>query len=283
MVAEVMRGWLDEAWSQTEFVRIVAGGEDGGDLDHREVLAELRNAESLNVLRSLTTTGRFTGDICRCHGGQTIVLLDSSERVTASASVHGFGSVSWDRPAFRNDLDVLDPAGLHLFLARQGVPHQLTLFLAPLTALLDLHESRPQFRPAGKRGRRYLAERHVPDVLHPLLLKSTGQETAALSGAQVEDIHRTLTEAVSAPEERAAILLSWLGRLPVPAEAFWGEGVLVRLLLARLSRTDVVTAAARTNSSHIAMGIINLTMHSDEHTNLGEAISPTLQRLLPPQ
>ncbi len=278
-----MRDWLDDAWCRTEVVQIVTGGEAGEPLDGREVLAELRSVESIAAVRALTTTGRFTGDICRCHGGQTVVLLDSCGRVTTSASIHGFGSVSWDRPRFRNDLNVLDPAGLHIFLARQGVPRQLALFLAPLTDLLDLHEGRPQFRPAGKRGQRYLAERAVPDVLHPLLLKFTGQEVGAFSAAQVEDVRRTLTAAVGSPEERAAILLSWLGRLPVPAEALWGEGVLIRQLLAGLSGTDLVTAVTTTSSAHVVMGVINATMHSDEDMHLSEALSRPLRRLLPPK
>ncbi len=57
-----MRDWLDDAWSRTEVVQIVTGGEDGGPLDGREVLAELRSVESIAAVRSPTTTGPFTGD-----------------------------------------------------------------------------------------------------------------------------------------------------------------------------------------------------------------------------
>lgn len=278
-----MRDWLDDAWSRTEVVQIVTGGEDSGPLEARVLLAELRNIESIGALRTLTAIGRFTGDVCRCHGGPTVVLLDSRGRVTTSASIHGFGSVSWDRPRFRNDLNVVDPAGLHVFLARQGVPHQLGLFLAPLTELLDLHEGRPQFRPAGKRGQRHLVDRAVPDVLHPVLLQFTGQGVGEFSAKQVEEVRQILTAAVHSPEERAAILLSWLGRLPVPAEALWGEGVLIRQLLADLSRTDLIAGATTTNSAHVVMGVINTAMHGGDDLQLSDAVSPTLRRLLPPR
>jgi hypothetical protein len=274
--------WLDDVWSRTRAVQIVEGGEDGGPLCGRAVLAELPDAVSVEAARELTTTGRFTGDICRCHGGPTIVLRDTAGDVLASASLHGHGSVSWERSRFRNDLVVADPAALHLFLAGHGVPNQLTSFLAPLADLLNLHEGRPQFRPAGKEGKRYLTERGVPDVLHPVLVAATGQQCGELSDAQVDDVRRRLTAATPSPTARAAILLSWLGRLPIPAEALWGEGVLVRQLLADLRLPDVATAAAETRTGHVATGVINLIMHSGDDGTLATAIGPTLRQLFPP-
>ena len=211
--------WLDDVWARTHAVQVVEGGEDGGPLPDRAVLAELRGAVSVDAARVLTTKGRFLGDICRCHGGPTIVLRDTAGEVLASAGLHGHGSVSWERSRFRNDLVVADPAALHLFLAGHGVPDQLASFLAPLADLLSLHEGRPQFRPAGKAGKRYLTERAVPDVLHPALVAVTGQQSGELSDTQVDDVRRRLTGAMPSPTGRAAVLLSWLGRLSVPAEA----------------------------------------------------------------
>ncbi|MFD1321392.1 hypothetical protein [Micromonospora sonneratiae] len=200
----------------------------------------------------------------------------------ASAGLHGHGSVSWERSRFRNDLVVADPAALHLFLAGHGVPNQLTSFLAPLADLLNLHEGRPQFRPAGEAGKRYLTERGVPDVLHPVLVAVTGQQSGELSDEQVDDVRRRLTAVTPSPIDRAAILLSWLGRLPIPAEALWGEGVLVRQLLAELALPDVATATADTRTGHVAMGVVNLAMHFGDDDTLARAIGPTLRQLFPP-
>ncbi|MDG4840290.1 hypothetical protein O7631_27500 [Micromonospora sp. WMMD967] len=274
--------WLDHVWSQTRTVQIVEGGEDAGPLGSRAVLAELPDAVSVEAARELTTTGHFTGDICRCHGGPTIVLRDATGDVLAGAGLHGHGSVSWARSRFRNDLVVADPAALHVFLAGHGVPNQLTSFLAPLAELLNLREGRPQFRPAGKKGKRYLDERGVPGVLHSVLVAVTGQQCGELSDAHVDDIRRRLAAAMPSPTARAATLLSWLGRLPIPAEALCGEGVLVRQLLADLSLLDVAAAAAQTRTGHVATGVINLIMHSGDDGALATAIGPTLRHLFPP-
>ncbi|MEU8265383.1 hypothetical protein AB0C02_32890 [Micromonospora sp. NPDC048999] len=93
---------------------------------------------------------------------------------------------------------------------------------------------------------------------------------------------RGLTAATPSPGARAAILLSWLGRLPIPAEALWGEGVLVRQLLADLRPSDVATAAAETRTGHVATGVINLIMHTGGDGTLATAIGPTLRQLFPP-
>jgi hypothetical protein len=278
--AAPVRDWLDDVWRRTAAVQIVRGGEGGGPVDGRAVIAEIRGAREAGELRALATAGRFTGDVCRCRGGPTIVLRDEAGRVTGSGSIHGFGSVSWDRRRFGNDLRVDDPTGLHLFLARHGVAGQMAFFLAPLTEYLGLAEGEPQFRPGGAAGLSYLAARRVPEVLHPVLSGLTGQEVGALSPVPAEDLDRILTAAIPAPVDRAVALLSWLGRLPVPAEALWGEGVLARRLLAGLSRTDLVTAAA-TDSAHVAMGVINVVMHGEDDARLAEAVSPVLRRVLP--
>ncbi|WP_144122557.1 hypothetical protein [Catellatospora sichuanensis] len=260
-------------------VQIVEGGEDGGPLPGRTVLAELRDSASVDAARTLTTTGRFTHDVCRCHGGPTVVLRDVAGQVLACASLHGHGSVSWERSRFRNDLVMAEPAALPLFLAGQGVPDQLTTFLAPLADLLDLHEGHEQFRPAGEAGERRLTDHGVPDVLRPVLTTVTGRQAGDLSAEQVDGIRRMLAATTPAPVERAAILLSWLGRLSIPAEALWGEGVLVRQLLADLHRSDVVRAASGTQTGHVAMGVVNLAMHTVDDGTLAKAVGPTLRRL----
>ncbi|WP_433606384.1 hypothetical protein ACQP2P_29890 [Dactylosporangium sp. CA-139114] len=108
-----MIGWLDGVWASTHLVQIVEGGEAAGPLPGRAVLAELREPPALGALRALTTTGRFTGDICRCHGHTTVVLRGTAGEALACASLHAYGSVSWERSRFRNDLEVVDAAGLH--------------------------------------------------------------------------------------------------------------------------------------------------------------------------
>nr|BFE60401.1 hypothetical protein GCM10020063_049270 [Dactylosporangium thailandense] len=220
-----MIGWLDGVWTSARLVQIVEGGEADGPQPGRAVLAELREPPALGALRALSTTGRFTGDICRCHGHTTVVLRGTAGEALASASLHAYGSVSWERPRFRNDLEVDDAAGLHLLLAEHGVRGQVQRFLSPLMDLLRRHETgrRPQFRPAGKAGRRYLAERRVPVELHATLGRLTGQQAGELAEPQILGLGRLLAAATPSPAERAAALLSWLGRLTVPAEAYWAK------------------------------------------------------------
>ncbi|MFJ8582370.1 hypothetical protein [Micromonospora sp. NPDC093277] len=148
--------------------------------------------------------------------------------------------------------------------------------------MLDLHEGRPQFRPAGKAGKRQLADRRIPAVLHPLLVTVSGQQAGELSDDKFDEIRRRLTTVMPAPVDRAVILLSWLGRLSIPAEAFWGEGVLVRRLLAELPPLDIAIAADQARTGHAAMGVVNLILHSGDDGTLATAIGPTLRGLFPP-
>ncbi|WP_157437894.1 hypothetical protein [Actinoplanes subtropicus] len=277
-----LRDWLDGVWSRTSVIQIVEGGEDAGPFPGRAVLAEIRDAASVDLLRKLTTIGSFTGDICRCPGGSTVVLRGAAGQLLASASIHAYGSVSWERSRFRNDLVVADPAGLHLFLAETGMPCALGAFLAPLVDRLNLYEQRPQFRPAGKAGWRYLVERGVPESLYPSLLTVTGQQAGELPAEQVDDIRRRLIAAMPSAVDRALVLLSWLGRLPVPAEALWGEGRLIRQLLADLSAPERAAAASGAASADVAMGVVNMAMHGEDDGTLAAAIGPTLRQLFPP-
>jgi hypothetical protein len=273
--------WLHDVWSRTSVVQGVDGGEDG-PMSGRAVLVEFSDAGPVEVLRGLTTAGRFTGDVCRCPGGPTLVLRDAAGLALASASLHGYGRLSWDRPRFGNDLIMADPAGLHLLLAAHGMPGQLGAFLTPLADRLNLHEGEPQCRPAGEAGRQYLATRGVPEVLHAALVTVTGLQAGELSTAQVANLRRTLAAAGLEPVDRATALLSWLGRLTVPTEALWGEGALVRQLLSDLSTTDLAAAATTTRTDAVTMGVVNLALHDDDDGTLATAINPALRSLFPP-
>ncbi|MEO3748877.1 hypothetical protein [Plantactinospora sp. B5E13] len=119
-------------------------------------------------------------------------------------------------------------------------------------------------------------------MLHPVLVTVTGQQAGELSDARIDDVRRRLTDAMPSLTGRAAILLPWLGRLPIPAEALWGEGVLVRRLLADLTLPDVAAAAAEIRTGHVAMGVVNRVMHSGDDGTLATAVGPTLPHMFPP-
>ncbi|MCF3133445.1 hypothetical protein [Streptomyces olivochromogenes] len=116
--ADEVRAWLDEVWDRTEAALILRGGDDAGPLGRRPVLAEIYDDDVLAELRVLTTTGDFTGDICRCHGSLTVGLLDARGDFLGGGSLHGETDVSWEPRRFRNNLAVADPAGLLAFLER---------------------------------------------------------------------------------------------------------------------------------------------------------------------
>ncbi|WOX12756.1 hypothetical protein [Streptomyces sp. N50] len=117
----VVRDWLDEVWGRTEAAVVLEGGDNGGQLAERGLLGEVFDAEDLALLRSLTTTGAFIDDICRCHGSVTIALLDAEGEFIGAGSVHGRTDVSWERDRFENNLEVADPERLARFLERLGV------------------------------------------------------------------------------------------------------------------------------------------------------------------
>ncbi|GAB7104620.1 hypothetical protein JCM4814A_29340 [Streptomyces phaeofaciens JCM 4814] len=116
-----IRAWLDEAWSRTEAAVVLAGGDDAGPLARRRVLAEVYDDDALAELRELTTTGAFTGDICRCFGSLTVALLDARGDFVGSGSHHGGTDISWERGRFRNNLEVADPERLEAFFRRHEV------------------------------------------------------------------------------------------------------------------------------------------------------------------
>lgn len=117
----MVRDWLDEVWGRTEAAVVLEGGDNGGPLFERGLLGEVFDAEDLALLRSLTTTGAFIDDICRCDGSVTIALLDAEGEFIGAGSVHGRTDVSWERDRFENNLEVADPERLARFLERLGV------------------------------------------------------------------------------------------------------------------------------------------------------------------
>ncbi|MCP2323931.1 hypothetical protein HDA40_002438 [Hamadaea flava] len=271
-----MIDWLADVWSRATSVDVVEGGEEAGPIDERALLADIRDPTVLAELRSATTTGSFTGDICRCHGSRTLVLRDGE--VTACASMHGCDTVSWERRRFRDDL-IVAPCEIASSAAAQVVPGQIVQFYGQLTDLLQLQEARPQFRPAGKKALRHLADRNVPEVLRPVLASIAGQQAGELPAEQVGNLRQLLASSDPSPTHRATQLLDWLGRLPVPAEALWGEGVLVRQLLVGIAPHDIATAADNHRTGHIAMGIINLVQHNGDDGTFTSSIVPTLREL----
>jgi len=116
-----IRVWLDDVWGRTEAAVVLARGDDGGPLARRRVLAEVYDDDALTELRELTTSGEFTGDICRCFGSLTVALLDARGDFIGSGSYHGQDALSWERGSFRNNLEVADPEGLDAFFRRHGV------------------------------------------------------------------------------------------------------------------------------------------------------------------
>ena len=117
-----IRGWLDDVWGRAEAAALLVGGDTDEPLARREVLAEVYDPAALADLRRLTTGGVFAGDVCRCLGGATLVLLDVDGEFIARGSLHGPDTVAWERARFRNNLDLADPDGLRRFMERIGAP-----------------------------------------------------------------------------------------------------------------------------------------------------------------
>ncbi|MET8065423.1 hypothetical protein [Micromonospora sp. NPDC005313] len=210
----------------------------------------------------------------------TLALYDSDNAVIGSATIHGHGSVSWERSRFADDLDVAQPAALTLFLSECGVTGILVTLFTDLVMALGYYEQpkKPQFRPAGRPA--LLANRQVPQVLRDELVGIAGDTAAELAEDRVHELARKLAGAEPDPRARADTLLNWLGRLSYPTEALWGEGALVRRLLATLPESSI-TAAAATGEPTVALGALNWAVHQPDDNTIATAISPTLRRLLP--
>ncbi|MEV4141733.1 hypothetical protein AB0J72_57485 [Dactylosporangium sp. NPDC049742] len=207
-------GWLAGVWPATASVRVLSdtgvlsgtglsgdagflAGTDalggGGVASDADVLAVVTDPAELDALRRETTTGRYTGGICRCPGNLTLTLHDAGGALLGTARLHGHGSVAWAAERFHNHLDVADPTALRLRLVGWGVPGQLAGFFmalafkldlvpdetgpddpappagATLTGILDwlgaLPVPIPAFGPGGETGRRLLAAYPAEEIM----------------------------------------------------------------------------------------------------------------------
>ncbi|GAA4891968.1 hypothetical protein ACFPM3_17560 [Streptomyces coeruleoprunus] len=249
--------WFDGVWARTRLVRVLAGGEDAGPLGTRPLLGSVESDDALAELRALSTRGAIGDDTCRCHGSLTIALHDAEGDLLGRASLHGMDALLWEGGRFCGNLDVADPVGLVLFLARHGAVRWLAHLSGRLAYALGLREGRPQFREAGngRHGARLLEVRRVPEPLRPRLAGMSGHDCGRLPDDQVEELRRLLSRGEPDPQRRAMLLLAWLGRLPEPMEADYGEGVLVRSLLRDL-RPLAAARAAGPADPHVALGLL---------------------------
>ncbi|MFJ7158734.1 hypothetical protein ACIQUQ_27850 [Streptomyces sp. NPDC101118] len=282
-----MEGWLAEVWARTRLVQVLAGGEGTDPLDERPLLGWIEGAGPLAELHSLSTPGRFTGDVCRCPGGFTLSLHDADGEPLGRATLHGVDTVSWERGRFGDDLVVADPVGLALLLARYGAPGVVARFSSPLAGALGLSEGRPQFRPAGPgpHGTGLLAERGVPEVLRPALAEVSGLDAGRLPEARFAALRDRLVEAVPDAAERTLALLSWLGRLPDPMEADFGEGLLVRALLDDTHVLPTLTAHGRPPDPHLTLALLRWAARASltdpqDGAALATLAAPALRRIL---
>lgn len=281
--------WLDEVWERTDTVHILAGGEDGGPLADRTLLGWIDDPDDLARLRELSRTGAFTGSVCRCHGSLTLGLCDTDGELVGHASLHGTDTIAWNRARFRDDLEMSDPLGLALLLARNGETRPLTRFSSQLARALGLQEGRPQFREPGRgrHGAALLERRHVPFVVRPELTDISGREAAELPEDQVEGLRELLAAHHPEPDALAIALLVWLGSLPDPMEAEFGEGVLVRRLLDRLSPLAAVRGLPQpldgdvVLDGSVALGVMRWARHhKPQEPSLADLLGPCLRKLI---
>jgi hypothetical protein len=265
--------WLEQVWAGAAALLVVDGGEDQVPPARRTVRAWLDRSDDLTAMRQLSTTGQFTGDICRCLGSHTLLLVDRNSDPVGSASVHGYDRISWQRARFRNDLIIADPVGFTLLLAGSGLPSQLLQLVPRLVDALDTHEGYPQFRPAGPEH----ADR-IPQPLRDPLSRYTGQAVADLPPDRMDAFRTEFETSCPDLQQRAAVLLEWLGHLPWPAEAWWGEGVLVRHLLDHVGVGAVNAAITGSQDLNRIVGALHWAQHARNETHLAPALIQALRQ-----
>ncbi|MFF3066883.1 hypothetical protein [Kitasatospora sp. NPDC057936] len=276
-----VREWLDDAWARTRLVQVIVGGEGEGPLAGRDVLGWVENPDELAQLRSLTTEGGFTGDICRCLGSLTLSLHDADGEPVGSGTIHST-DVAWERARFRDNLTVADPVGLTLFLAGRGAPGLLLNLVPRLSYAMGLREGAHQTRQAGhgRYGSGELVRRQAPVSLRPALAKVPGRDAGQLPEAQVGAFREQLAADYPDPADRAAALLTWLGSLPHPMEAEFGEGVLVLRLLEGLDPVGCATALPQPLDDRVVLGLLRWAWEQPVDLDLVDLAEPTVRALL---
>ncbi|MEU8515759.1 hypothetical protein AB0C76_29905 [Kitasatospora sp. NPDC048722] len=276
-----VREWLDDAWARTRIVQVIAGGEGEGRLSGRDVLGWIEGPDELAQLRALTAEGRFTGDVCRCPGSVTLSLHDADGEPVGSGTVHST-DVAWERARFRDNLTVADPVGLMLFLAGRGAPGLLLHLVPRLSYAMGLGEGVHRTRQAGHGpyGSEELARRQVPASLRPALAKISGRAAGQLPEAQVDAFREQLAADYPDPAGRAVALLTWLGGLPHPTEAGFGEGVLVLRLLEGLDPVRRAAALPQPLHDRVVLGLLRWAWEQPADVDLVGLVEPTVRALL---
>ncbi|MFE2410142.1 hypothetical protein ACFXDE_17575 [Kitasatospora sp. NPDC059408] len=82
------------------------------------------------------------------------------------------------------------------------------------------------------------------------------------------------------PAGRAAALLTWLGSLPHPMEAEFGEGVLVLRLLEGLDPVGRATALPQPLDDRVVLGLLRWAWEQPVDLDLVNLVEPTVRALL---
>ncbi|MFI5837253.1 hypothetical protein ACIA5A_26620 [Micromonospora sp. NPDC051300] len=257
-------------------MEIRQGGEDV-PLGRRPVLAVVEHEVLLGRLRSLTTRGIFTDEICRCPGDLTLVLLDCDDFRIGVATLHP-ESLAWEREIFRNDLVLGDQLALRLLLANVGVNGAASGVLHSLISKLDLHEGEVQFRQAG--DDEALAVRHVPPSLVQGLRPYSGEEAAQLDQGMVRGFKDRLLRAEGESRRAVRQLMAWLGSATWPAEAVAGDGQLARRILGEFDPGLVMQAVREISEPREIMGAVAWAAFQSEDAAIMDAIGPQVTRML---
>ena len=231
-----IKTWLECSWRKVkrlELVRCDDFRQAGSD-----ILASLNKRPDLDRIRDPTSTGKFAGDACRCHGGYSILLYDVNDLLIGEGNVCGGKRVAWNRSTYRNDLEISNPLGLIRLLIEIGVPGQSKILLPGILDTFDLHEVDGQIRKDLN-----------PDVKPPWIPSALWDAVCALPPdgvgvlAEGEGYLRALSGADaidSVDPNQAELLLRWLGYVPWPAEAMAGDGVLLQSRLTGVEEGVIV-------------------------------------------
>ena len=237
----IVAEWLHGVWGNTSRLEVLAGGEDAGVVADRRVLVVIDDGDVLSRMRRLTSTGTFTGDICRCPGEMTLALYRDDGELLGSGAVHGGDVVAWKRDEFHDDLEILNPLALSFALAELGVPGLASAVLPLFLDVLGLREGDIQLRLAGEGSDdATLATRRMPEVLWSDLRAISSEDLGRLGEVEFARLSARLQVVAPDPVRRMLLLLEWLGSLTWPTEITMGEGVFVRWCLDRFDVDELL-------------------------------------------